>query len=99
MLVFQSGPQIVIFRDFFKFFAILFRVGNENWTAPEHVVITGEQIRRRLRGESGRCVSVARRMTEEEIPIDPQMLTREQNDAIFGPSIRVFRFSEGCSSP
>jgi hypothetical protein len=28
--------------------------------------------------------------TEEEIPIDPQMLKREQNDAIFGPSIRVF---------
>ena len=25
-------------------------------------------------------------MTEEEIPIDPQMLAREQNDAIFGPT-------------
>ena len=89
----------MIFRDFFKFFAILFRVGNENWTAPEHVVITGDRYGDGCEESQEGAFPLPEGMTEEEIPIDPQMLTREQNDAIFGPSIRVFRFSEGCSSP
>jgi hypothetical protein len=70
----------VIFRDFFKFFAILFRVGNENWTAPEHIVITGDSCEESQEG----AFPLPEGMTEDEIPIGPQMLTREQNDAIFG---------------
>jgi hypothetical protein len=65
LLVFQSGPSIVIFRDFFKFFAILFRGGNENWIAPEHIVITGDGCEESQEG----AFPLPEGMTEDEIPM------------------------------
>ena len=41
---------------------------------------------------------IAPRWTFRVRTIDPQMLTPEQNDAIFGPSIRVFRIKNVASS-